>query len=420
MRSAARALAVGLVVLLGCSDQQATQPTGPRTFTGPTSYITCPNIDQTRALVRALYPAGPAQTTATNQLVQIYKFAGAGKPADARGVMFTLLQTLLQNYFAGTLTGGQSTATQTNVLSLINGLYCVVGLPQPNLPLGVLDNDGAAAIVSPNSPTTLVRTGTQFAGVNVPAASVPTTTLVTIQRLPDAPSPLLTPLDQYPAFYEFTSSPTVAFNTDVLVGVCQVANFTPPDYSRLKVGHNVGTSVELLPRTAAPFIDCSNLSGGLGFGFNRGWRELASTLFLPEPAQAATVATCCLGGTTKKFSPFGAVDTLATIDPASRTVEGAANSPVIPARLPRIVIVTPTGRPVPGVIVTFAVPAGSQGSITGAVQITDASGAATVGGWTLGDGSLPNTVTATATPLIPGSGFANNPALFTAIIVSGP
>jgi hypothetical protein len=84
------------------------------------------------------------------------------------------------------------------------------------------------------------------------------------------------------------------------------------------------------------------------------------------------------------------------------------------------VITTPTGRPVPGVTVTFAVPAGSQGSITGAVQVTDASGAATLGGWTLGDGSLPNTVTATATPLVPGSGFANNPALFTAIVINSP
>jgi hypothetical protein len=93
------------------------------------------------------------------------------------------------------------------------------------------------------------------------------------------------------------------------------------------------------------------------------------------------------------------------------------NSLVDDFKLPRVVIVTPTGRPVPGVTVTFAVPAGSQGSITGAVQVTDASGAATVGSWTVGDGSLPNTVTATATPLVLGSGFANNPATFTANIL---
>jgi hypothetical protein len=418
MRPAVRALAVGLVVLLGCSDQPGSQPTGPQAFSGPTSYITCPTVDQSRALVRALYPAGTKLTTANNQITQIYKLAPAGKLADARTVMFSLLQPLLQNYFAGTLLGGQSAATQTNVLSLVNGLYCVVGLPQPNLPLGVLGDDGAAAIVFPNGPTTLVRTGTQFAAVNVPGASVPTPTLITIQRLPDEPSPLLTPLDQYPAFYEFTSSPAVAFNADVLVGVCQVANFTPPDYSRLKVGHNVGPVVELLPRTNVPFIDCTNLSGGLGFGFNRGWRELAATLFLPQTAEAATVATCCLGGTTKKFSPFGAVDTLAIIDPASKTITSLANSQVDGFKLPRVVIVTPTGRPVPGVTVTFAVPAGNQGSITGAVQVTDASGAATLGGWTLGDGSLPNTVTATATPPIPGSGIANNPALFTANVIT--
>ncbi len=418
MRLTVRALATGLICLLGCSDQPNNQPTGPQAFSGPTTFITCPNPDQSRALLRALYPTGSALTTANGQITQIYKLAGSGKLADARSVMFTLLQTLLQDYFAGTLIGGQSASTQANVLSLVNGLYCVVGLPQPNLPLGVLGDDGAAAIVFPKSPTTLVRTGTQFAGVNVPGASVPTPTLITIQRLPDEPGPLLTPLDQYPAYYEFTSSPTVAFTSDVLVGVCQVATFTPPDYSRLKVGHNVGTGVELLARTTAPFIDCSNLTGGLGFGFNRGWRELASTLFLPQVAEAATASTCCLGGTTKTFSPFGAVDTLATLDPASKTISSLANTQVDGFKLPRVVIVTPTGRPVPGVTVTFAVPAGNQGSITGAVQVTDATGAATLGGWTLGDGSLPNTVIATATPLIPGSGFANNPALFTANVIA--
>src|SRR5439155_7392950 len=41
------------------------------------------------------------------------------------------------------------------------------------------------------------------------------------------------------------------------------------------------------------------------------------------------------------------------------------------------------GRPVAGVQVTFSVTAGG-GSITGATQVTDANGVATVGTWTLG------------------------------------
>ncbi len=419
MRASVRALALSLLVLAGCTDQQATQPSGPGAFKGPTSFVICPTVDSARTVLKAVVPVGPALTAANSQITQMFKLFKANKVSDARATMFSLVQSVLDGYYAGTLIGGQSPETQVNLLTLINALFCTVGLPQPNLALGTLGPDGAIAVITPTSPTTLVRTGTQFAGVNVPGGSVPTTTIVSVSRLPDEPGPLLTSLDQYPAFYEFTSSPTVTFNQDVLVGVCQVANFTPPDYSRLKVGHNVGTSVELLPRTTAGFIDCTNLNGGLGFGFNRGWQQLATTLFLPQEAQAATVGTCCLGGTTKKFSPFGAVDTLAILDPASKTISGQANSQVDGFKLPRIVVTTPTGHPVPGVTVTFAIPAGSQGSISGTVQVTDAAGAATLGSWTLGDGSLPNTVSATATP-VPGSGFLNDPALFTARISTTP
>lgn len=415
MRYPSRVLALGLALLAACMDQQATQPTAPQSAGVPTSNVICPLPDSGRQLIRALIPAGPAQTLASQQLTQIYKFAAQGKSGDAKGVMFTLLDGILKSYFAGTLTGGKSTATATNVISLVNGLYCVVGLPAPSLPLGALGDDGGAAVITPTSPTTLVRTGTQFAGVNVPAASVPVTTIVSVVRLPDEPRPLLTPFDQYPAFYEFSASPTVTFTNDVLVGVCQVANFTPPDYSRLKVGHNVGPVVELLPRSTAPFIDCTNLSGGLGFGFNRGWQRLAATLFLPEEAHAATVATCCLGGTTKKFSPFGAVDTLGMVDPQNTSISGTANSAVPSALLPQVILRTPTGKRMAGVTVTFAIPAGSQGSIGGASQVTDANGVATLGSWTLGDGSLPNTVTATASS-VPGSGFSSNGATFTASV----
>jgi len=68
------------------------------------------------------------------------------------------------------------------------------------------------------------------------------------------------------------------------------------------------------------------------------------------------------------------------------------------------------GRGVPGVQVTFAVATGG-GSITGAVDTTDASGIARVGSWTLGTATGANTLAA----LI--SGLA--PAGFTATAVAG-
>lgn len=83
--------------------------------------------------------------------------------------------------------------------------------------------------------------------------------------------------------------------------------------------------------------------------------------------------------------------------------------------LPAVQIITPSGRPVPGISITFSVPAGSEGSVSGATQVTDANGIARLGGWVLGPGALPNTVIATGTP-IPGSGIARNGLSFTATL----
>jgi hypothetical protein len=203
-------------------------------------------------------------------------------------------------------------------------------------------------------------------------------------------------LDQYPTFYEFTASPTVTFLNDVTVATCQIGTFSTPNYGRLKLGHNVGTGFELLPRVTPAFINCANLAAVTG-----------------DPS---INGTCCLGGIGKNFSPFGAVDTLAGLDRGSpATFTGSPNSPVPQGNLPRVAILTPTGKPVSGVTVTFALTPGSAGSITGAVQVTNASGVATLGGWTLGSSASTNVVTATGTP-IPGSGFLPNGVSFTATV----
>lgn len=65
-----------------------------------------------------------------------------------------------------------------------------------------------------------------------------------------------------------------------------------------------------------------------------------------------------------------------------------------------------------GVTVTFSVTTGN-GSLTGATQVTNASGVATVGGWTLG-----NIGTDTLVATVTGSGITGNPVSFTATAVS--
>src|SRR5439155_1465985 len=74
---------------------------------------------------------------------------------------------------------------------------------------------------------------------------------------------------------------------------------------------------------------------------------------------------------------------------------------------PSVLVKDASGNPVQGVAITFA-EAGGGGSITGANQITNASGIATVGSWTLGMTAGTNTLTATA------PGLTGSPVTFTA------
>ncbi len=80
---------------------------------------------------------------------------------------------------------------------------------------------------------------------------------------------------------------------------------------------------------------------------------------------------------------------------ANVTVPASAviGSPVNPA--PAVLVKNAGGEPLPNVRVTFSVTAGG-GSVTGASQLTDGSGVATVDAWTLGDTPGVQTLTATA------------------------
>lgn len=403
MRSRFSLSLAGLALMVACSDSGPDRaPTAGTAAAMPqaSGASACPTADQARAQLNALFPAGPLRTEATARFNAMLKAAKSGDLPGAQSLMFRLVEYTIGLFYQGQLTGERSTGTQAALSGFIDALYCTVGLPQPNFPPGVFGDGGAVGVVTPTSPTTQIVTATQFAGVEVPASSAPTTTVIAVFRLPDVPAPLNTPLDQYPSFFEFMASPPVTFNQDVLVGACQVANFSAGDYSRLKLGHNLGTTgFELLPRVTPPFLNCTAITpNGLAAG------------------NPTVNGGCCLGGTTKNFSPFGAVDTLTSMDAASPpSFSGTPNSAVPSAQLPRIQIRTPLGNPVPGLTVTFAIPAGNEGSITGAVQVTDANGFAKLGGWTLGPGVLPNTVTATATPF-PGSGVSRNGLVFKAVL----
>src|SRR6185437_4957015 len=80
------------------------------------------------------------------------------------------------------------------------------------------------------------------------------------------------------------------------------------------------------------------------------------------------------------------------------------NTPVTP---PSVIVHDNHGNVVPGVTVTFASTVRS-GSVTGGSPVTDASGIATVGSWTLGSTAGPDTLTATA------AGLTGSPVLILA------
>ena len=426
MRRNLLALTVGALFLASC-DQPASNgnlPTAP--FTGPQSNVTCPGPSDAQGAIKSLYPVGPGLISALASYTLIQdQLKPKGSIVAARNTAITLLQTTLNLYYAGGTIGGRNTTSAGRVVLLATILYCQVGLPAPSITVPSLGEDGAVGVVGPTSPATTIVTTTKFAGLTVPAAAAPTLTIISVQRLPDSPGPLFTPLDQYPTFYDFTASPPVTFTQDLLVGACQIQDFTPPDFNRLKLAHNVGTAAVLLPRTTAPFLDCTGLIGmgpdftGLRGFAGRGWHwagPLLRDLFLPRPAYATMLATCCLGGKTKSFSPFGAVDSLTLLDSSSPTsISGAPGSPVPAGNLPRVQLLTPTLKPIAGVTVTFSVPLGNEGTITGAVQITDANGHATVGGWTLGTSLGIDSVIATATP-IAGTAVQSNGRAFVAVV----
>jgi hypothetical protein len=105
----------------------------------------------------------------------------------------------------------------------------------------------------------------------------------------------------------------------------------------------------------------------------------------------AIAALGACGGGDKATAPDNSP---ATVTP-NGTIQTSAviAAPINPA--PSVVVKNSRGTPLPNVRVTFLVASGG-GAVTGESQLTDASGVATVGGWTLGTTTGPQTLTASA------------------------
>ncbi len=423
------------LVLAACGERTATTgvsaPASPSASVLPpaaaAATATCPTARSLAADVVALFArndkiAAAAQLTAAMVVIGTTPVLNSPR---AQKLVLGIISFVLKKYWAGQLNGGSSATTQQEVVDLVNGLLCWIGMPQ-SFTLASLGSDGTAAVITPTTPDTTLVTDTKTAGVKVDSGSVTQPVLVTIKRLPDSPGPLLTHLDQYPIFYEFSVTPdTGSFQLPVTVGVCLAndANPFPPDTSRLRVAHNVAPdtmgSIQILPRVPAPFLDCTNAQVIGAASANpfanlamMGWRAIRPTLqsvFLPEAAYAAAGG---IGGTAKTFSPFGLVDPVLEMTPNSPTSQNASAGTAVSAP-PSVSVKTPLGNAYPGVPVVFA-RGQNPGALTDSVTSTDAGGLATVGSWTLGTTPGNYTVAATGTPPYPQVTIDGSPATFTA------
>ena len=441
-------VALAAAAASACSD---TTPQGPSDAPNPLtvqSTFTCPAgtipklADALKGKATDLYLPGAIRGSAVSRVDAISTLVKKGKTNEARAAMFELVSYTLERFADGKLT---PVDTAEKLQEFINLLYCFVGLTPPDIPGEAFGPDGAVGVVGPSSPATVILTGSKLAGVEIPAGAAPVLTTIAIVPVagpfPYSQGPILTDFDQFPLFYDYTASPDVTFNSAVTVGICTVDNTTT--FANLKMAHNVAPAAakgdfEVLPKVVPSFLtltDCAAAGPGpsgppiflqkgsigtrsAGFtqlavsglnAFARSLAPVARAVFVPKPLFATTVAQCCLGGLTTKFSPFGAVDTTGVMDsvPGAGTT-GPAGFPVTPA--PTIAVVNGSNEPMAGVAVTFTV-TGGGGSVSPAIVLTDANGHASAN-WTLGAAPGVNTLSASAA--YGGVAMQGGPIVFTA------
>lgn len=118
-------------------------------------------------------------------------------------------------------------------------------------------------------------------------------------------------------------------------------------------------------------------------------------LIIAGPAGAQTIVFSAPGLTSVTSNPTsivaGAVTTIAKNAGDAQSATAGTSVAIAPS----VLVTDVTGNPVPNVTVTFAITTGG-GSVTAASPVTNASGIATVGSWTLGAAVGANSLTATA------------------------
>ena len=335
MSSMSRRVGLAAMALLvaACTEQSPSRPLEPTTAVGAQGPAPQAALEaQINSLINALY-APSDQGNVFRDFAQIKAQIASGRTADAQASIIAFVGARLAELESGDVldpNGTQPPSTADAFRDLLNSVATFGGLPAPIPPSNPLGGDGAVAVVGPAGGTVVTSTG--FGGVQFPAGALPQDVIVVVERLPNPTvpntGPLPTTLAQYPLFYDVSTTPPfaqLAQPVTVAMGQLEVGQaFGPPTQAvadRLQIAHPnpaSPTTVELLERVAAPFLDCAGVSLARGIGAPEGRGILARALtgvrgivgqalgvFRPTPAYAVHGG---LGGKTTSFSPFGAVD----------------------------------------------------------------------------------------------------------------
>jgi CARDB len=369
---------------------------------------------------------GPMQQDASNQQYQVNWNTGTTNVSTTRTYRVQVFAANQRLGFADVqpvTNGSLKNKVTGDTIALVDGrtLPIKVRIESGALCAGPLDcGEGT---VGPAGAT--IVTQNTLAGVQFPAGALSNTVTVLIAQ--NATQPCL-PIDlvQRGGCYDFVTSPPGQFLSNVTVAICADVEGLPtltgkPSYLLHRLDFVANQAVVTpLPNAPAIFLPCDVAETfpppptGLGMSRMSRWLALAKAgsrrliqFFAPRKLYAFHLG---VGGSTCCFSRIGWA-LPAIMSKNAGDAQTAAPGTAVPTP-PSVLLRDSLGNPAVGEAVTFSVGSGG-GSITGATQVTNASGIATVGSWTLGSVG-PNTLTATS------AGAVGSPVTFAAIATVAP
>lgn len=312
-RSPRRAVAAVVVLFaVACADSRnnvlPTDPTAALNSQArrPTPGAPSPACLSTRALYQLaeeVFENGrPNARAVTAKIDQVSRALARRDSAAARAAAMDAVQFIL-------LKLGQRRVSTTSfeAQQLINGILCLAGL--------VPGATGTTVLIMPSDQAQVIVNASGDAGVAFPANPVSEPTLLTISAIPNTfpagGGPLITKLDQYPGYFEFTktSATNAPLTAPVIVGVCPAVTVPDSIRSRLRLGHQASFGFEITPPAPANFLTCPpSIASAGAVKSSSGWLATLAQLVLPPVAHAARLGTGGVGGSASEFSPFGPVD----------------------------------------------------------------------------------------------------------------